>query len=125
MVIFNVNLEVLGEMFDALTQQRNLHFRRAGVRLMNSELLDNSLLLLFSNSHNLRSASLFPYFFVSKICNITIRCCKAAEFCRDSGSQDKPSSLGLQARCRRGNTVFARLARFNVVGTMVSSALSW
>ena len=40
MVILNMNLEVLGEMFDALAQQRNLHFGRAGVRLMNPELLD-------------------------------------------------------------------------------------
>jgi hypothetical protein len=37
-----------------------LHFGRAGVRLMNPELLDDILFPLFSNSHNLRSASLFP-----------------------------------------------------------------
>ncbi len=61
MVILNMNLEVRCEMFDALAQQRNLHFRRAGIRLMNPELLDDALFLLFSNSHNLRSASLFPY----------------------------------------------------------------
>jgi hypothetical protein len=61
MVILNMNLEVLGEMFDALAQQRNLHFGRAGVRLMNPELLDDILFRLFSNSHNLRSASLFPF----------------------------------------------------------------
>ena len=62
MVILNMNLEVLGKMIDALAQQRNLHFGRAGVRLMNSELLNDTLFLLFSNSHNLRSASLFPSF---------------------------------------------------------------
>lgn len=62
MVILNMNLEVLGEMIDALAQQRNLHFGRAGVRLMNPELLDDTLFLLFSNSHNLRAASLFPFF---------------------------------------------------------------
>jgi len=61
MVILSVNLEVPGKMFDALTQQRHLHFRRAGVRLMNPELLNESLFLLFSNSHILRSASLFPF----------------------------------------------------------------
>ena len=61
MVIFNMNLEVLGEMIDALAQQRNLHFGRTGVRLMNPELLDDVLFLLFSDSHILRSASLFPF----------------------------------------------------------------
>ena len=61
MVILNMNLEVLGEMFNALAQQRNLHFGRAGVRLMNPELLDYILFWLFSDSHNLRSASLFPF----------------------------------------------------------------
>jgi hypothetical protein len=61
MVILSVNLEVPGEMFDALTQQRHLHFRRAGVRLMNSELLNESLFLLFSNSHILRSGCVFPF----------------------------------------------------------------
>jgi hypothetical protein len=40
-----------------------LHFGRAGVRLMNPELLDYTSFLRFSNSHNLRSASLFPFFF--------------------------------------------------------------
>ncbi len=61
MVILNMNLEVLGEMVDALAQQRNLHFGRAGVRLMNPELLDYTMFLRFSDSHNLRSASLFPF----------------------------------------------------------------
>jgi hypothetical protein len=68
MVIFNMNLEVLGEMIDALTQECNLHFGRAGVRLMNPELLDDVWLALFSNSHILRSASLF-LFLVKKICS--------------------------------------------------------
>jgi len=61
MVILNMNLEVPGEMIDALAQQRNLHFGRAGVRLMDSELLDDTFFLRFSNSHNLRSASLFRF----------------------------------------------------------------
>jgi len=60
MVILNMNLEVFGEMFDALTEKRNLHFGRACVRLMNSELLDDRLFLRFSNSHILRAFSLFP-----------------------------------------------------------------
>jgi len=59
MMIFSMNLEVLGKVFDALTQERDLHFRRAGIALMDPELLDNPLLLLWSNSHVLRS-SLFP-----------------------------------------------------------------
>ena len=61
MVILNMNLEVFGEMVDALTEERNLHFGRACVRLMNSELLDDCLFLRFSNSHILRSFSLFPF----------------------------------------------------------------
>ena len=61
MVILNMNLEVPGEMIDALAQQRNLHFGRAGVRLMDSELLDYTFFLRFRNSHNLRSASLFRF----------------------------------------------------------------
>ena len=52
MVILNMNLEVFGEMVDALTEERNLHFGRACVRLMNSELLDDCLFLRFSQ---------FPY----------------------------------------------------------------
>jgi hypothetical protein len=55
MVILNMNLEVFGKMFDALTEKRNLHFGRACVRLMNPELLDDCLFLRFSNSHMLRS----------------------------------------------------------------------
>ena len=46
MVILYMNLEVFGKMVDALTEKRNLHFGRACVRLMNPELLDNSLSLL-------------------------------------------------------------------------------
>lgn len=61
MVILNVNLEVLGEIVDALTQQRDLHFRRAGIRLMKPELLDNPLILLLSNSHVLRFFLSFLY----------------------------------------------------------------
>ena len=51
MVILNMNLEVPGEMIDALAQQRNLHFGRAGVRLMDPELLDYNFFLRFSDSH--------------------------------------------------------------------------
>ena len=41
MVIFSMNLEVLRKILDALTQERHLHFRRAGIALMDPELLDN------------------------------------------------------------------------------------
>ena len=41
-------------MVDALAEQSDLHFRRAGIRLMNPELLDDLLFLLLSNSHVLR-----------------------------------------------------------------------
>ena len=49
-------------MIDALAEQRDLHFRRAGVRLMKPELLDDAVPFLLSNSHNLRASSLFPLF---------------------------------------------------------------
>jgi len=61
MVILNMSLEVLGEMVDALAEQRDLHFRRAGIRLMKLELPDNRLSVLPSNPHVLRSFSLFPF----------------------------------------------------------------
>ena len=77
MVILNMNLEVFGKMVDALTEERNLHFGRACVRLMNPELLDDCLLLRFSNSHILRSFSLFPSL-VALISTTAFRDCKGA-----------------------------------------------
>ena len=68
MMIFCMNLEVLGKIFDALTQERDLHFRRAGIALMDPELLDNPLPLLWSNSHVLRFFSLS--FLLSTFSNI-------------------------------------------------------
>jgi hypothetical protein len=60
MVILDVSLEMLGEVFNTLAKQRDLHLGRAGVRLMKPELLHNYLTLWLSNSHNLRfSISLF------------------------------------------------------------------
>jgi hypothetical protein len=41
-----------------------LHFRRAGVRRMNSELLDLLLFLRFSNPHNLRFSLSFLFLVV-------------------------------------------------------------
>ena len=68
MVIFRMNLEVLGKIVDALTQESDLHFRRAGIALMDPELLDNPLPLLWSNSHVLRFFSLS--FLISTFSNI-------------------------------------------------------
>jgi hypothetical protein len=65
MVILNVNLEVPGEVLDTLTQQRDLHFRRPSIRLMNPKLLDDSLPLRWSNSHEISALSLS--FFLSCI----------------------------------------------------------
>ena len=62
MVILDMILEVLGKMVDALAEQSDLHFGRTGIRLMNPELLDDFLFLLWSNSHDLRFFSLFPFF---------------------------------------------------------------
>lgn len=50
-VILNMDLEVLGEVFDPLTQQGNLHLRRSGIGVMESKLLNNSLFLLLNNPH--------------------------------------------------------------------------
>ena len=44
-VVLLVRLEVLGQLADALAQDRDLHFRAAGVRLMGAELADNLGLL--------------------------------------------------------------------------------
>ena len=50
-VILDVNLEMTGKVLDPLAEQRNLHFRRARVRRMSSELLDRLLFLRFSDPH--------------------------------------------------------------------------
>jgi clan AA aspartic protease (TIGR02281 family) len=76
MMIFSMNLEVLGKIVDALTQERDLHFRRAGIALMDPELLDDPLLLLWSNSH-VSAFSLFPCL-MSMFSNIVTCYCKAA-----------------------------------------------
>lgn len=62
MMIFCMDLEVLGKVFDALTQQRHLHFRGAGIALMKSKLLYYPFFLLLSNPHDLRFVSLFLFF---------------------------------------------------------------
>ena len=51
MVILNVSLEMLGEVFDTLAEQRNLHLGRAGVRLMKPKLLHDYLTFWLSNPH--------------------------------------------------------------------------
>jgi hypothetical protein len=76
MMIFSMNLEVVGKIVDALTQERDLHFRRAGIALMDPKLLDNPLLLLWNNSHVLRFFS--RSFLLSMFSNIEIYYCKAA-----------------------------------------------
>jgi hypothetical protein len=50
-VIFDMNLEVSGEVLDTLAEQSHLHFRRTGVRVVELELLYNLPLLLLSNTH--------------------------------------------------------------------------
>jgi hypothetical protein len=70
MVIFRMGLEVLGEILDALTQQRNLHFRGAGIALMKSELLYYPFFLLLSTPHDLRFVSLS--FFTDRISSTVI-----------------------------------------------------
>ena len=62
MMIFSMNLEMLGKIVDALAQERDLHFRRAGIALVDPELLDNPLPLLWSKSHVVRFFSLSFYY---------------------------------------------------------------
>lgn len=62
MVILDVILEVPGKVLDALAKQSDLHLRRAGIRLMNPELLDDFLFLLWSNSHVFRFFLSFLFF---------------------------------------------------------------
>jgi hypothetical protein len=61
MVVLDMDLEVLGEVVDALTEERNLHFGRAGVRRVNLELLESLAFLRFSNSHISALFSLFLF----------------------------------------------------------------
>jgi|GEM_PF-1849113 len=78
MVVLCMDLEVPGEMLDALTEQRDLHFGRAGVRRMNPELLNSLAFLRFSNSHISAFLSLFP-FFSCNFSNTPIPACKAGD----------------------------------------------
>jgi hypothetical protein len=50
-VILHVDLEVLREVIDALTQQCNLNFRGASIGLMDSELLNDVFSFRLSNPH--------------------------------------------------------------------------
>jgi hypothetical protein len=68
---------MLGEVFDTLAEQRNLHLWRAGVRLMKPELLHYFLTLWLSNSHI--SAFLFSLFLLIECFFITLKYhCKAS-----------------------------------------------
>ena len=78
MVILDMNLEVPGEVVDTLTQQGDLHFRRASIRLMNPELLDDFLPVRLSNSHVFSALSLSFFLFVAQIFTIPTRPCKGA-----------------------------------------------
>ena len=119
MVIFHMNLEVFGEMLDPLAEKRDLHFRRAGVRLMNSELLYSLLLLRFSNPHILRSVSFLP--FVYSTTNITIWCCKgsaeAAVFLNSAFARPTVSSL------RDQKTVAVIATRPDIFSDVLSSSV--
>ena len=86
MVILDMNLEVPGEVVDTLTQQGDLHFRRASIRLMNPELLDDCLPVRLSNSHVFSALYLSFFLFVAKIFTIPTRPCKGALKANDAGS---------------------------------------
>ena len=51
MMVLDMSLEVPGEVFDALAQERNLHFGGAGIRLVTPEPFHDFLALGLSNSH--------------------------------------------------------------------------
>ena len=76
MVILNMDFEVPGKIFDALAEQRNLHFGRAGIRRMNSELLDHLFFLRFSNPHISAFFSLVPFSCI--VSSTLVQACKAA-----------------------------------------------
>ena len=78
MVILDMNLEVPGEVVDTLTHQGDLHFRRASIRLMNPELLDDFLPVRLSNSHVISALYLSFFLFVAEIFTIPTRPCKGA-----------------------------------------------
>src|SRR5437899_7516804 len=61
MVVLLVRLEVLGEVEDALGQERDLHLGRAGIALVGAELLDDGRLLRFVVQRPLRHFA-FPCF---------------------------------------------------------------
>lgn len=76
MVILNVSLEMLGEMLNTLAEQRDLHLRRAGVRLMKPKLLHDYLTLWLSNPH--KSPLFFSLFLLIEEIFTTLKChCKA------------------------------------------------
>jgi len=86
MVILDMNLEVPGEVVDTLTQQGDLHFRRASIRLMNPELLDDCLPVRLSNSHVFSALYLSFFLFVAEIFTIPTRPCKGALKANDARS---------------------------------------
>jgi len=59
-VIFNVDLEMVREMVNALAQQGNLHLRGTRVGPVELELLNHFVLLPLSNPH---VSSVYPYSF--------------------------------------------------------------
>lgn len=65
-VILDMNLEVLREVLNALTEQSYLHLRRAGICLMESELLNHLSLLHLSNPH------VFSVYLLSFLCYLLI-----------------------------------------------------
>jgi hypothetical protein len=59
-MIFDMNLEVPGQVLNPLAEQSDLNFRRPGVRIVHLELLDELPFLLLSNDHRLSVS--FPFF---------------------------------------------------------------
>lgn len=51
MVVLFVSFEMLGEVLDAFSQDRDLNFRRSGISFVGFELLDQFLFVLSCNRH--------------------------------------------------------------------------
>ena len=57
-LVFLVDFEMFGELFDALREDGDLYFRRAGVRFVGTIVFDNSVFLLFCD----HSVFINPFF---------------------------------------------------------------
>src|SRR5688572_20675368 len=96
-MILLVRLEVLGQILDALAEQRDLHFRRTGVGLVRTELGDRGRLGLWREGHVL------PFEFLLERASIRTVFGRSTAGGRKSATfvQGRLWGLGLSVSCRR------------------------